>query len=135
MYRVDRQRDCDTLAPEHRWDIRMTTLPRLHLFELEDQSWFPATIRDLATDYIRFLGIKFMFHVPAVPLMAEALRLTGATQVVDLCAGARWADCGFVPGTRRGRNYAARHAYGSIPKCARIPTCGSGIERTDFFSL
>ena len=33
----------------------MTMLPRLHLFELEDQSWFPTTIRDLATDYIRFL--------------------------------------------------------------------------------
>jgi hypothetical protein len=66
----------------------MTMLPRLHLFELEDQPWFPATIRDLATDYIHFLGTKFALHVPAVPLMAEALRLTGATQVVDLCAGA-----------------------------------------------
>ena len=66
----------------------MTMLPRLHLFELEDQSWFPTTIRDLATDYIHFLEAGFALHVPAVPLMAEALRLTGATHVVDLCAGA-----------------------------------------------
>jgi hypothetical protein len=66
----------------------MTMLPRLHLFELEDQSWFPTTIRDLATDYIHFLGTRFALHRPVVPLLAEALRYTGATRVIDLCSGA-----------------------------------------------
>lgn len=33
-------------------------IPRLHLFELTDQSWFPATIRDLVTDYLHFIETK-----------------------------------------------------------------------------
>jgi hypothetical protein len=65
----------------------MTMLPRLQLFELEDQSWFPTTIRDLATDYIHFLETKFALHAPVVPLISEALQLTGATHLVDLCSG------------------------------------------------
>jgi hypothetical protein len=29
-------------------------LPRFHLFEFEDQLWFPHIVRDLATDYLCF---------------------------------------------------------------------------------
>ena len=65
----------------------MKMLPRLQLFELGDQSWFPATIRDLATDYLDFLEARFALHRPVVPLVAEVLRLTKATHVVDLCSG------------------------------------------------
>jgi hypothetical protein len=62
-------------------------IPRLHLFELEDQPWFPATVRDLATDYLHFIETKFALHRPAVRLLADALRQSRATRVVDLCAG------------------------------------------------
>lgn len=62
-------------------------MPRLHLFELEDQPWFPATIRDLATDYLRFAEAQFSLHRPVVKLLADALRETGQTRIVDLCAG------------------------------------------------
>ena len=34
-------------------------LPRLQLFELEDLEWFPHTIRDLALDYLGFMGSTF----------------------------------------------------------------------------
>jgi len=68
-------------------DRHMKMLPRLHLFELVDQSWFPATIRDLATNYLHFLEARFALHRPAVPLVAEVLRLTKATHLVDLCSG------------------------------------------------
>lgn len=34
-------------------------LPRLQLFELEDLTWFPHTIRDLATDYLHFMETRF----------------------------------------------------------------------------
>ena len=27
-------------------------IPRLQLFELEDQAWFPGVVRDQATDYL-----------------------------------------------------------------------------------
>jgi hypothetical protein len=62
-------------------------IPRLHLFELEDQSWFPATIRDLATDYLHFVEKRFSLHRPAVELVAETLRASQATHIVDLCSG------------------------------------------------
>lgn len=62
-------------------------LPRCQLFELEDLEWFPAIIRDLATDYLRFMETRFELHRPVVRLLREALRDTAATQVVDLCSG------------------------------------------------
>ena len=62
-------------------------IPRLHLFELEDQPWFPAGIRDLATDYIHFVEITFRLHRPVVALLAQTLRATKADHVIDLCSG------------------------------------------------
>ena len=62
-------------------------IPRLHLFELEDLQWFPTTIRDLATDYLHFMELRFRLHEPVVPLLQEVLDATGYRQVVDLCSG------------------------------------------------
>ena len=62
-------------------------IPRIHLFELEDLPWFPSVIRDLATDYLHFMETVMAAHRPMVPLLADALRSSGATTVVDLCAG------------------------------------------------
>lgn len=62
-------------------------LPRLQLFELEDQAWFPRIVRDLATDYLHFMSERFALHRPIVPVLADLLRRTGATRIVDLCAG------------------------------------------------
>ena len=62
-------------------------IPRLHLFELNDQSWFPSVIRDLTTDYLHFVATKFALHQPAASLVAEALQRSGCTRIVDLCSG------------------------------------------------
>ena len=62
-------------------------IPRIHLFELEDQPWFPPVIRDLATDYLHFMETLMSAHRPMVPLLAEALRATGAR---------RWWTCAPV---------------------------------------
>ena len=64
------------------------TLPRLHLFEFEDQSWVPAIIRDFATDYLCFIQATFGLHRSIVLLLADALRHAGTRQIVDLCSGA-----------------------------------------------
>jgi hypothetical protein len=63
------------------------TIPRFQLFELEDLAWYPRIIRDLATDYLQFIEVKLNLHRPVVPLLADALRRSGSTTVVDLCAG------------------------------------------------
>lgn len=60
---------------------------RWHLFELEDQPWFPAVVRDLATDYLHFIETQFSLHRSIAPVLAEALRRTGSTTLVDLCSG------------------------------------------------
>lgn len=44
-------------------------IPRVQLFELEDQPWFPAAIRDHATDYLHFMQTKFSLHQPALGLL------------------------------------------------------------------
>ncbi|HKA06490.1 MAG TPA: hypothetical protein VKD71_04480 [Gemmataceae bacterium] len=62
-------------------------IPRLHLFELEDQPWFPKTIRDLATDYLHFMEATFSLHRPVVTLLADVLRTTRTDHIVDLCSG------------------------------------------------
>jgi hypothetical protein len=71
---------------------------RLHLFELEDQVWFPAVLRDLATDYLHFVESEFRLHRQVVPLLADALQRTGSRHVVDLCSGGG----GPIPGLQQG---------------------------------
>jgi hypothetical protein len=61
---------------------------RFHLFELEDQSWFPAIIRDLATDYLNFVQTTFELYVAMAPLLSETLKEAETTRIVDLCSGA-----------------------------------------------
>jgi len=72
-------------------------LPRLQLFELEDQSWFPAVVRDLATDYLHFMEARFELHRPIAPLLAAALRESKTDHVIDLCSG----GAGPVPALRK----------------------------------
>lgn len=64
-----------------------TAVKRLHLFEWEDQAWFPATLRDLMTDYLRFVVGLFKLSAPVVPLLDRLLAETGATRIVDLASG------------------------------------------------
>lgn len=65
----------------------MRTLPRLHLVELEDLPWYPPLFRDLATDYLRHMESTFAVHRPIVPVLADLIRETGETRLVDLCSG------------------------------------------------
>src|SRR5258708_3814568 len=60
---------------------------RAHLFELEDQPWFPAVVRDLATDYLQFIQTRFRIDRAMAPLVRRALEQGGATRIVDLCSG------------------------------------------------
>lgn len=73
---------------------------RVHLFELEDQSWFPSTIRDLATDYLHFIETALRLDGVLVPLVERALREGGTARIVDLCSG----GSGPMPGLVRALN-------------------------------
>jgi hypothetical protein len=69
---------------------------RLHLFELEDQPWFPAVIRDLATDYLQFIQERFRIDRAMTPLVRRALDAAGTTEIVDLCSGGSGPLSGIV---------------------------------------
>jgi len=60
---------------------------RLHLFELEDQPWFPATIRDLATDYLQFIQTRWRLDRAMTPLIRRVLEQGKTNRIVDLCSG------------------------------------------------
>ena len=62
-------------------------MQRIHLFELEDQPWFPALIRDAGTAYLRFMSKLAGQSSQLVPKMREAVERSGARQIVDLCSG------------------------------------------------
>ena len=90
-------------------------IPRLHLFELEDQAWFPAFLRDLFTDYLRFIEDHFALHRPAVPLVAEALRLSRVDEIVDLCSG------GGGPIVKLLESLAAKNLFPRVTLTDRFP--------------
>ncbi len=58
-----------------------------YLFEFEDLAWFPNTIRESMTDYLRYLITKVDFYRPIVPLIIEGMNKSNENQVVDLCSG------------------------------------------------
>ena len=62
-------------------------LARRQLLELEDQPWCPRAVRDGATDYLELVARWGGVHEVVAPVLAAALRATGARRVVDLCAG------------------------------------------------
>ena len=60
---------------------------RVHGFELEDQAWFPAVLRDAGTAFLRF-GAERIGQARAIrPVIEQVLDLSGTSQIVDLCSG------------------------------------------------
>lgn len=62
-------------------------MKRRHLFELEDQPWFPRVVRDLATDYLQFIQTSVRLDRAVAPLIRRALADGRVTGIVDLCSG------------------------------------------------
>jgi hypothetical protein len=60
---------------------------RLHLAELEDQPWFPATIRNSMTDLLDFFIRHFRVYDSIVPILHNALKEASAHSILDLCSG------------------------------------------------
>jgi hypothetical protein len=59
-------------------------MKHLHLFEIMDQDWCPNVVRQALTDYLQFVSWGYG---PTVPILAAALRRTGARRILDLGSG------------------------------------------------
>lgn len=63
-------------------------MKRWHLVELEDLSWWPRVFRDATTDYLVTVLRAAKLYDRLAPRLADAIKRTAATQIVDLCSGA-----------------------------------------------
>lgn len=61
---------------------------RRQWIEVADQPWCPAAVRDGLTDYLQWVIDRTAPYAAAGPLLAEALRASGAGTAVDLGSGA-----------------------------------------------
>lgn len=62
-------------------------MARWHLFEWEDQPWFPALIRDAGTGYLRFVAERAGVAAHLAPVFRELLARADERRIVDLCSG------------------------------------------------
>ncbi len=60
---------------------------RFHIFEFEDLQWFPNSIREGGTDYLRYFFDAGGFYKPVIPIIAQTLQQIGENRVIDLCSG------------------------------------------------
>jgi len=60
---------------------------RLHLFEIEDQTWCPASLRDAGTDFLQLLLRLTNSYSVIVPRLRAALVSCGSPRIIDLAAG------------------------------------------------
>ena len=60
---------------------------RFHLFEFEDQPWFPELIRDAGTAYLESAARISGQARAVVPLLSKVLRSARESRIVDLCSG------------------------------------------------
>ena len=62
-------------------------MARIHLFEFEDQAWFPSFLRNYITDFLQFLSNKTGMYKPVVPLLEHLLKKEATTTIIDLASG------------------------------------------------
>lgn len=60
---------------------------RIHLFEFEDQAWFPNFIRNYGTDFLQFLANKTRMFVPLIPWIEKGLAASKTANIIDLASG------------------------------------------------
>ena len=62
-------------------------MARLHLFELEDQKWFPKFLRNYMTDYLEFVTDTFDIYKNIHPVLEKGLSKTENRQIIDTGSG------------------------------------------------
>jgi len=62
-------------------------MSRIHLFELEDQSWFPVFLRNYGTDFLQFLSNKTKMYKPVIPIIEKGIKHSKENRIIDLGSG------------------------------------------------
>ena len=62
-------------------------MSRIHLFEFEDQKWFPKFIRNYRTDFSQFISNKSKIYKPIISILEKGLKASGTNQIIDIGSG------------------------------------------------
>ncbi|HEX4135585.1 MAG TPA: hypothetical protein VHY84_13305 [Bryobacteraceae bacterium] len=62
-------------------------IPRIQGFEIHEQKWLPATLRNALTEWLRVLWEYSRAEIVIAPLLEAAVASSGAERIVDLCSG------------------------------------------------
>lgn len=62
-------------------------MPRIHLFEFEDQQWFPTFLRNYGTDFLQFLSNKTKMYKPIISIIEKGIKESNTNQIIDLGSG------------------------------------------------
>ena len=62
-------------------------MKRLHLFEIEDQTWCPGVVRESITDFLFSLYKLLNLFEPAYQKIEELIIKNKATAIIDCCSG------------------------------------------------
>ncbi len=65
----------------------VSVMKRVHLFELEDFSWFPAWIRNCMTRYIAVVHQMIGTREALTPLIRRLVESAPNRKIIDLCSG------------------------------------------------
>jgi hypothetical protein len=117
-------------------------LPRLHRFEIAEQSWCPRAIRESLTDELGYMSDAGRVYAPAAPLLADVLPRTASACVVDLGAGGGgpWrsllpalAEHQVVPRVRLTDRFPNREAFERVARDTNGVVSGDerSIDATD----
>ncbi len=67
--------------------IDLSSMRRMQLIEVLDQTWFPRSLRDATTDTLQFILNLGNLYKPIVPRLRKAFEDASTHQVLDLCSG------------------------------------------------
>ncbi|HEY1807009.1 MAG TPA: hypothetical protein VGG42_00540 [Acidobacteriaceae bacterium] len=70
---------------------------RQRWFEIHDQPWFPAPLRDRVTEGLEAVWNGNRTYWPIAGRLRDAVRQSGARQIVDLCSGGGGPWVGLYP--------------------------------------
>jgi hypothetical protein len=76
---------------------------RQRWFEVHDQPWFPASLRDRVTEGLEAVWNGNRTYRPIAGRLREAIRQSGADQIVDLCSGGSGPWLGLYPEVADGQ--------------------------------
>lgn len=62
-------------------------MARIHLFEIEDQTWFPVFLRNYMTDFLQFVVHQFDFYKGITGVLVKGLEKSGGNTIIDLASG------------------------------------------------